>query len=443
MMMLRLVLILCTVGIASSAGAQHDARPGVERLTLEEALARGLATSQRLAELQAREEGAGAAVAGRRAAARPLVTLMGGYTRTNHVEEFGIAIPGLPPRVIYPDIPDNFRSRLDLQWPVYTGGRLGALEHAARAERAAAGEELVAARADLRLEITRAFWALVTARETETVVARSLDGMEAHVGELRSRLEQGLIPPSDVLSAEAQHSRARLLAIEARNTRATADADLHRLIGIEGDGAIEPLAILESEPVASGAPTVLVENARNGRPERRALEQRADASSARATAIAASARPQVAAVGGYDYGRPNLRLFPRTARWRESWDVSLNFTWLVWDGGRRRAELSEALAGARGAQARIAEFDRQAAFEVRQRWLELDSSRAAIEASDHGLRSATEARRVILERFNAGVAMSTDVVDAEIAVLQAALDRTRALATARVSDARLQRALGR
>ena len=56
-------------------------------------------------------------------------------------------------------MPDNFRTRLDLQWLIYTGGRLDALERAARAERQASGEDLAAARADLRLEITRAFWA--------------------------------------------------------------------------------------------------------------------------------------------------------------------------------------------------------------------------------------------------------------------------------------------
>ena len=67
-------------------------------------------------------------------------------------------------RVIYPDIPDNVRSRIDLQWPIYTGGRLKALTRAAGAEAEAAGQDREAARADLKLEITRAFWAVLTAR---------------------------------------------------------------------------------------------------------------------------------------------------------------------------------------------------------------------------------------------------------------------------------------
>ena len=230
--------------IAWSAAAQDV----TARLTLDEAVARGLTNSQRLAELLARQEGAEAAVAGRAAATMPMIALQAGYMRTNHVEPFGIAQPLQGVKIIYPDVPDNFRTRIDLQWAIYTGGRTDALERAARAERDAAGEDLAAARADLRLEISRAFWALVTARDTEQVVARSLDSLDAHVRDLRSRLEQGFIPPNEVLSAEAQQSRERVLAIEARNARAIAEADLRRLLGMDGEEPIEPAVTLEPTP---------------------------------------------------------------------------------------------------------------------------------------------------------------------------------------------------
>ena len=179
-----------------------------QQLTLEDALARGLRNSLRLSELDARREAAAAAEASHAASTRPLIALVGGYTRTNHVEEFAIVQPGLPRRVLYPDIPDNYRARVDLQWPIYTGGRADALERAARAEREAAGEDLAAARADLALEITRAFWASITAAETEQVVARAVTNMDVHVRDLQSQLQQGFIPPNEVLSAETQRSRS-------------------------------------------------------------------------------------------------------------------------------------------------------------------------------------------------------------------------------------------
>jgi outer membrane protein TolC len=345
--------------------------------------------------------------------------------------------------VISPDVPDNLRARLDLQWPIYTGGRLEALERAARAERDAGGEELQAARADLRLEITRAYWALVTARESERVLGRSLEAVEAHVRDLRARLDQGLIPPNDVLTAEARRSQERLLLIEASNTRRVVEADMRRLLGLEGFAPIEPTAVLEPAGPGQAAMADLMKEARQRRPERRSLEDRVSAARARTDAAGAARRPQLAANAGYDYARPNPRIFPRADEWNDSWDVSVNVSWPLWDGGRAGAARAEAEAGVRAAEARAAEFDRLLAFEVQQRQLDLESSLAAIAVADDGVRAATEARRVLGERFNAGVATSTEVLDAETDLLNADLARTRALANARLAEARLARTLGR
>jgi outer membrane protein len=404
-----------------------------ETLTLEDVLARVQQQSGRLAEFEARRAAADAVAAARSAARMPSASLLGGYTRTNHVQEFSIAVPGQPPRVIYPDVPDNARTRIDLQWPIYTGGRAEALVRGAREEASAVGEDLEAVKADLRLDATRAFWALVTARETERVVARALESVDAHLRDLRSRFEQGLIAPNDVTSAEAQRSRQRLLAIEASNTRAVAEADMRRLIG--GDGPITPAADLESgaanvAPAPTGA-------------ERKALSFRVGAAEARAAAASAAYKPQVTFGGGYDVARPNPRIFPRAGRWEDSWDASINVAWTLWDGGRRSADRAEASASTRAVKARLSEFERQVAFELQQRRLELASAAASIEAASDGVRSAAETKRVVGERYRAGVVTSTDVMDAEVALLQAELDRTRALAATKLAQARLERAAAR
>src|SRR5581483_322997 len=96
----------------------------------------------------------------------------------------------------------------------------------------------------------------------------------------------------------------------------------------------------------------------------------------------------------------------------------------------------------RALQEQLEDFDARLAVEVRQRLTDLTSARAAVEAATDAVRSATEARRVVGDRFNAGVATSTDVLDAQVALLQAQLDRTQAISNARLADARLTRALG-
>jgi len=435
--MKRIVAVAVACLFTGSARAQEPLR-----LTLDDAIARGLANSHRLAELQARKEGAEAAEAGRGAASMPSISLQGGYTRTNHVDEFRIVQLGQVV-TIYPDVPDNYRTRVDLNWPVYSAGRTDALERAAGAERKATEQDIAAARADLRLEVTRAFWALVSAIESEHVLARALDTMGTHVGDLRSRFDQGLIAPNEVLIAEAQQSRQRVLSIEATNLRGVSEADLRRLIGIDTPDRIEPVAVLEGTPAPAAGLDGLVGEARAQRAERRALEERLNASRAREEAVVAEGRPQVGVTGGYDVMRPNPHIFPRADIWQDSWDASVNVSWLLWDGGRRRAQQAEAVAASQAVRARVADFDRQVTFEVQQRRLELDNSRAAIDAAGDGVRSAVEAQRVVTERFRAGVVTSTDVLDAEQAVLVAELDLTRSRVNARVAEARLARAIGK
>jgi len=121
----------------------------------------------------------------------------------------------------------------------------------------------------------------------------------------------------------------------------------------------------------------------------------------------------------------------------------VNVTWTLWDGGRRGAEQGEAQANAAALKTRIGDFDRDVTFEVRSRALELQSSREAVTAADSEIRAAVEAERVVGERYRAGVATNTEVLDAQTARLQAELDRTRAIANVRLAEARLERAVGR
>ena len=412
------------------------------RLALEEAVRRGLETSHRIAEAVARGEAADAVVGERRAAALPQLAAQAGYMRTNHVEAFGVLLPNNQLRVIYPDIPDNYRARLDLQWPIYTGGRLDALERAARIDATASADEIATARGDLTLEITRAYWALVTATESLRVVQESVTRIDAHLRDVRNQLAAGVVAPNEVFTVEAQESRQRMLTVQARGMRDVAEAELARLVGAAPGTPIEPAAAFDPGPPAAVPLDVMLDAAREKRPERAALAKRVSAANERQRAAAAGTKPTVAVGGGFDYARPNPRIFPREAAWRTSWDASVNVNWPLFDGGRARSEIAEAAALARAVEARLADFDAALAVEIRQRVTEIVSARAAIDAASDAVRSAAEARRVLGDRFAAGVATSTDVLDAQVALLQAELDRTQAVATAHLADARLARALG-
>ena len=420
--------------------------PPTLRLTLDDAVARAMATSHRLAEARARERVAVAGVGAREAADRPTVAATAGYVRTNHVVEY--AVPTLigPARVLYPDVPNNYKSRLELTWPIYTSGQTDALERSARAEADAVAAEVSATQADLRLEVTRAYWAVVTAKAAVGVLEQGVARTQAHVAEVTARSRAGLVPPNELASATAQEMRARMLAIEARTLRDVAVAELARLIGAASDQPIEPADDLGPTSATFAGPVdvaPLLAAARADRQERRALQYRIAAAGEQRTAAAAGRLPMVFVSSGLEWSRPNPRIFPRTDQWDHTWDAGIGVTWSLWDGGRTSAAMAQAAGLVDVVTQRLEEFDSVLAVEVRQRSLEIESGIAAVAAASSGVEASAEARRVVEERYRAGVIAQIEVLDAEFALVQAELDRTRAAAAVRLAEARLARAIGR
>ena len=443
-----LVLVLFGSALGGRAAAQPAAQTGLAtgqtlRLTVDEAVARGLATSHRVEELGARADVAAAVSDQRHSALLPRVSALGGYTRTNHVETFAVPAPGGQLRVIYPDVPDNIRSRVDAQWALYTGGRLEALERAARTETTASNQDLESLRNDLKAEVARAYWTLVSAIEGVRVIERSIGQVDAHLTDARNQFAAGLIPPNDVLTVEAQRARQQMLYVQATSNRDVAEAALVRLIGASLGTHIDPATPLLPAAAPTESIDALLQMARTRRPDRQALSERVTAATHRTDAALAGKRPTIGVGGGFDYARPNPKIFPRQAAWKDSWDASINVEWPLFDGGRTAAEVAEATAALRAAEARLAEFDSQLTLEIRQRLSEIEAGRAAVVAADAAIAAGEEAVRVVRERFSVGVATSTDVLDAEIIALQAALERTQALAVQQISAAGLLRATGR
>jgi outer membrane protein TolC len=186
----------------------------------------------------------------------------------------------------------------------------------------------------------------------------------------------------------------------------------------------------------------LVAEAIAARSERRAVEARVEGLLASGAAALAARRPQVGLLAAVEPARPNARFVPRSDDWRTSWDLGATVTWPLWDGGRALAEWAAASAQADAARERLREFDELVALEVREILLAVSAAQAALEASGQAVAAAAEARRVVDERFAAGVATSSDVLDAQVALLEAELERTELTASLRESESRLLRAVG-
>lgn len=424
--------------LALAAAAPAEQQP----LTLAEAVDRALAASASLAQAQALERAADADGRATRSGRLPQVEVSAGYTRQSDVPELTLAIPGAPPRTIFPNIPDNYRLRLGASLPLYTGGRVSSLIDAADGERTAAGRDVESVRADVVLETTTAYWSLVVARDTERVLTEALAAYDAHLTDARNREAVGMAARNEVLAVQVERDRAELTRLRAAGAAEAALANLVRLVGFPPGTRVVPA----EPPVPATDPPeeleTLVARALVARPERASLAARVESAGLRAQGERAARLPQLVLSAGYDYANPNRRILPPEARWKDAWDVSLAVTWSVFDGGRASSAVARAEARAEAAERQLEDLDGRIRQQVTERRLGLTTAQAAVRVAESGLAAARENRRVAAERYRAGVVPSSELLDAEVALLRAGLDEAEALAQVRLAMAALDRAVG-
>lgn len=411
------------------------------RLSLEDALARAQEVSPKLLRLDALTESALGAEREARAARYPDLSAGASYTRLSEERSLELTIPGRGTVALSPDIPNRWRSRFGLSWPLWTGGRIGNSIEATRAAVAAAEHEREGGEQDLVIEVTRAYWSWVVALERIEVLEASQVAHDQHHDDVSHLLEVGLAAPNDLLQTEVARDRLHLDRLNAGKDAEIAEENLRRLLATRAP--LEPGESLSFDlppiPVLDSLRAAALES----RPERSTLRARLASARAREGMARAGRLPQISMYGGYDYANPNTRILPPEERWDDSWDVGVQFSWSLFDGGKVSGALQRARGEAHALEAQLLELDRAIELEVFARRKELETAREAAAVSEMTLSAAEENLAVVRNRFQQGLLTAADLLDAEASALRAALDRTAAYAELRIAAAALDRAVGR
>lgn len=434
--------------LVSAPGHAAAEPPVVVVLTLAEARERALAASGSLAALAALERAAEAEVSLARSRRWPQLEAHAGYQRRSEVPELSTFIPEQGIVTIFPNIQDNTSLQLSASVPLYAGGGIAAGVEAAAARARASERERAGGVADLLLETTSAYWALVTARGTQAVLEESLAAFQAHLEDARNRERFGLAARNEVLAVSVERDHADLRRLRAANAAAVAEADLVRLTGLEPGTRIETVEPPEPPgdlPAAGtqAVPDALLAETLARRPELAQLNAQIAAAEAVTRAERASRLPQVRAEAAWDYANPNRQILPFTATWQDTWHVGVGVSFTVLDGGGRASAVAAAQARTEALRARLRDLERGIRLEVTRAWLDARAEREALDVAERALESARENLRVAGDRHAAGLIPSAERLDAEVALQRSGLDRTEALARLRLARARLERALGR
>jgi outer membrane protein TolC len=441
----RRILLLLLAAWASAGNLFPEPR------SLEDCLELGLKNSKALRFAQLRLETLGAAWLEARDARLPSLALSAGYSRLSPLGAGSITLPDPIGAIrLFPAIENTFALGVTLQQPLWSGQRIRSAIAQARAAREEAALSCQQQRQELAYQVTSAFWELAKAGEALRVIAENITSVNAHLKEIQDFYDRGLVTYNEVLRARMQLAQVTLRQLEAGNSQALLQARLAILIGLPTDARIEPQYSLPEASGPSGASPAVSPSPDAGeglaamerRPELGAARQRLAAAQAGVSAARSGWYPGILLTGGYQYALPNPRQFPPAAEFTGTWNLGIAASLDVgrWPAVAHRSQ--QALAQAGQAREAVAQLEDSILLEVFQARLALDNDRQRIGVARQLVAQAEENRKIVYEKHRNGLALTSELLDADAARLEADLELSQARIDLEIAGAALARALG-
>jgi outer membrane protein len=235
----------------------------------------------------------------------------------------------------------------------------------------------------------------------------------------------GALSLADVYRQQSQVASDEVSQITAQNNFDEARADLVALMGLDvaqeyvfADSSVAT-TIDSSEIVATMTKYQSLNDL-----TRRALIARPDFVSAKLSLGAAESGvsyaksdyfPSVSASAGLTMNNEDLKnLFDYKTLY---WGISLN--WTLFDGFATNASVQSAVATRRNAEITLAQSERSIGVEIKKALLTLDAAAKQYGASQKGLTSASEDRKIAEERYNLGAGTLLDLLTANASLVGA------------------------
>jgi outer membrane protein TolC len=423
-----------------------------QTLTIEQAIQIGMENSKALRTSQFKVQVADAKASETNTLGLPSLKFNGTYTRLSDVPAEAIALPansfgpGFPPSdvsmVLSPTILNNYGLKATLQQPLFTGGRISGAIDAAGYASEATKEDLKKDRADVLYNIKASYWNLFRAIEFKKFVDENVDQIKSHAVDAENLFKQGLLTTNDVMKVRVQLSDALVRQIDAKNDVQLAMYVLNNTIGLPLQTEIELASTIRIVDREWASADELIKMAFEKRPEMLGMNARVKAGEAGLTSARGGWWPQIYLVGDYHYDRPNQRYFPVTDEFQDSWDVAISVSFDLWNWNQTGHQTTQAQAQLAQAQEGLSMAKDGITLEVTQSYLAIQKSKERKIVSEQGVAQAEENYRIMDGKYKQGLTANSELLDAEVALLQAKLNLTQSLVDYELAIAQLSKAIG-
>ncbi|MEJ2422350.1 MAG: TolC family protein [Acidobacteriota bacterium] len=328
----------------------------------------------------------------------------------------------------------NYQTRVEMTWPLFTGGKLKAAYRAGKLGVQAAQNTAAFAESQVREGVTKAFYGALLANRAVSVMKEAVKTAKAHRDQVEALYKQGLVLDSDLLRIKVYVSDMEQKEAERKADLDAARAYLGYAMGMDSDAAPDGALKNPSSPLPVLA-----------RAQKAALLNRGDLEAMRlqhqqaqqgVKMARAAYLPDVGVMAAYEWD---------TESWNQignNWMVGLQIRLPLFDGGLRAGKLQTAHAQELQVAKGLLDLEQKIRVQVKEAWLKARAAEQRVAVTEDSVKQAKENQRIVALRYKENLATITDLLDADMTLTAAKLTRAKAIHDALLQRARLRWAVG-
>jgi len=405
-------------------------------LTLEQCIAMALESNLRIEIANEKIAQQNLAVKEASAAQLPKLSAQAAYTRLHEANRQVIPVgvintgtPGFFPLETFElDLGANaYTAGVTLTQPIYTGGRISTARQIAEYSLSASEWQQKSTVREIRRDVTTAYYNVLAARKSLIALDSAIAMMEVLTRDLGNAVEVGMRGEHELLQAQVQLLNQRLSRQQAASRADAASHFLSTLIGSPVNTPLNLVTEIES-PDGVNMPelTVLQARARESSADLKALEDQLSIVEASGKIAGVAYIPTVAAVASYS-GQGMTFEKDAPGAWKNGASVSLVAQWEFFDGGAARQKKRQAHSQARQVELGMENLKIMLDMQVKNNLTSLEDAFLSIETSRKNIEQTKRSYEISYDKFQEGVLLSSEVLNAQNLTLQAEISYYAAL----------------
>jgi len=336
-----------------------------------------------------------------------------------------------------PKVNQAIYGMMNISLPIYTGGKIkygiessSFLEKAAQLDAENDKEEIIQ-------NAIEAFANLYKAKTAMQLVQENLQQSQQRVKDFSNMEKNGLLPRNDLLKAQLQTSNIELGLLDAENNWKLANVNMNLMLGLP----IATELVLDTTRIERKKDDRVLDDyiqaALTNRKDMEAMDYRKKAAESGVKSAKAELYPSLNLTGGYIAAD-----IPNVLTVTNAMNVGVGVSYSISSLWKNKAKVQQAETKVKQLNAAEAMMDDYIKLDVSKSYLNLLSMRKKIDVSAKAVEQAEENYHIVKNKFDNSLATATDVLDANVAKLQATLSYTLSRAEAFVAYHKLLQTSG-